>query len=445
MHKYNQVRVCQPCTPSSIKVTDTLQKIRQAAYRMGFNFWDIFSGMEPPGKRYIAVHKFLTVLGGPLKEIIGLGEIELRNLAANFKVTDGRIDFDRFCRMVHPEIPARDKDGYSCENMQKSNKLGVTEENRLLIMLTKIAVACPNLNFLNAQFEDCEKQRKNDGLVSRGSFFRVLTSNQLEMSPFEQELLFEKYKRDSLSMKYLVFVNDLKSIQTLLRQQPAAGTNDVEGFPIVESCLLPRPEGPYTVGQGVKKIFLPGWKGQTAPEEYIQILDKIKEHVIAEKLRIDDLFKQLDGKKLGRIRADTFKNGLEFLRLSRTKFTDMYLSEKEMDMLCDVYADPVDPERVVWQEFVNDVFEDLPSDDLSQWPPLDPNTPSRKPTRLLKPVPPKIVPDLYQDEDGFFKVLGRKLGTRKVNLRKGFAEYDPLVFLFKGSLSVIRTQVDLIR
>lgn len=28
-----------------------------------------------------------------------------------------------------------------------------------------------------------------------------------------------------------------------------------------------------------------------------------------------------------------------------------------MDMLCDVYADPVDPERVVWQEFVNDVFE----------------------------------------------------------------------------------------
>lgn len=90
-------------------------------------------------------------------------------------------------------------------------------------------------------------------------------------------------------------------------------------------------------------------------------------------------------------------------------------------------------------------ISDLPSDDLSQWPPLDPNTPSRKPTRLLKPVPPKIVPDLYQDEDGFFKVLGRKLGTRKVNLRKGFAEYDPLVFLFKGSLSVIRTQVDLIR
>lgn len=56
-------------------------------------------------------------------------------------------------------VPARDKDGYSCENMQKSNKLGVTEENRLLIMLTKIAVACPNLNFLNAQFEDCEKVR----------------------------------------------------------------------------------------------------------------------------------------------------------------------------------------------------------------------------------------------------------------------------------------------
>uniref|UniRef100_A0A0K8SJV0 EF-hand domain-containing protein n=1 Tax=Lygus hesperus TaxID=30085 RepID=A0A0K8SJV0_LYGHE len=415
--------------PAVADVHETLHKIRAAANRVGFNLWDIFRTMEPPGKRVTALHKFLSVLGGPLKDIIGLGEKELRNLAAYFKVNDGRIAYDQFCRMVHNERPKGDEDE-AVENPYTSNKLNVAEENRLLVLLTKIAVSCPKPLLLKPYFMDYELLKKNSGIVTRASFFRVLNFLGLQMSAFEHELLFDKYKCDNLSLKYAAFLNDLNNLRTLLRQQ---GYIDTGGrlypvydptFPNAEASLLPRPEKPHEPGPGLKKVFQPGWKGQTAPEEYLQILDKIKVHVTQERIRVDEIFKSFDPRNLGRIRQEAFKNGLEFMRLAREKFTDMYLSEKEMDRLCYLYADPTDPERVVWQEFVNDIFDDLTPDQLAEWPPLQRERPLRSPASRLPYVPPKVVPDLYRDEDGFFEVLGKKALERKINLRKGFNKYD---------------------
>jgi hypothetical protein len=45
--------------------------------------------------------KFITILSGQLKGIIGLSDQEITELADYFRVQDGRILYKQFCEVIH--------------------------------------------------------------------------------------------------------------------------------------------------------------------------------------------------------------------------------------------------------------------------------------------------------------------------------------------------------
>ncbi|KAL1139679.1 hypothetical protein AAG570_006657 [Ranatra chinensis] len=79
----------------------TMSKIRAAVYRVGFNLWDMFRPLDPNRTSLVSEAKFLSVLLGPLKQIIGLTEQEINELASYFSVSDGRIFYTQFCEVIH--------------------------------------------------------------------------------------------------------------------------------------------------------------------------------------------------------------------------------------------------------------------------------------------------------------------------------------------------------
>jgi hypothetical protein len=52
---------------------------------------------------WIAESKFLSVIAGPLKDVIGLTDTEINELTSYFKVADGRIYYVHFCEMIHDD------------------------------------------------------------------------------------------------------------------------------------------------------------------------------------------------------------------------------------------------------------------------------------------------------------------------------------------------------
>ncbi|CAB3226835.1 unnamed protein product [Arctia plantaginis] len=84
-------------------VWKTCNKIRAAAFRVGLSLWDWYRPLDPEGNSLISESKFVSILAGPLRSVIGLSDDEIAQLADYFRAQDGRVLYHQLCQIIHGE------------------------------------------------------------------------------------------------------------------------------------------------------------------------------------------------------------------------------------------------------------------------------------------------------------------------------------------------------
>ncbi|CAD7090435.1 unnamed protein product [Hermetia illucens] len=321
--------------------------------------------------------KFVNVLA-QFKNVIGLSECEIKEVTDYFKQPDGRVAYEQFCRVVSDEggEHARNMNlisGLEWEDPMHTNNLSDSERRRLCVLLTKIAQTVRLRDVvLMPFFQDYEMVAKNEGAVTLNHFSRVLHFMGILLSEDDFLLLVKRYLRNSYTVNYVSFVKHIEQIDL------------IENFPgrLIDAELpkLPRPEiGAVRVSDvfGVESSFHPVLKPTQCSRESDEILLRIKRHVYENSIRVHDFFDGYDQLRTGYVTKNQFFRVLDNIGISA--LDRLYLTEDEMELVAERYADVNDATRVNWTIFENDINKVFTEKDLD-----------KKPFKIVVAPPPEV-------------------------------------------------------
>ncbi|XP_074039133.1 uncharacterized protein [Leptinotarsa decemlineata] len=361
----------------------TCNKIRAAIFRMGINLFEYFAPLDPHKNCLISESQFISVINGQLRATIGLSEQEVAELADYFRVPDGRIYYTQLCEVIHDSVPKFSENaplvsGLEWEDPLHTNRLSISEERRLSVLLTKIA-SLVNMRkiILRPYFQDYELVSKNNGTVTVAHFARILAYLNILLSADDFNLLVKKYIKDSYTLNYVAFI---AAINQVIQYLNAHGILDLSGdimslFPgrVINAELpkLPRPEiGKISASQlfGKQTIFHPALNEPKKIEHILTIMSMFQSHVLNNRLRVCEFFKDFDPLNSGRITVSQFHRGLDALALSgKQRF---FLSLSDVEAVINQYRDPCDPTRVCWRTFEDDIDQVFTVKELEKVPSL---------------------------------------------------------------------------
>ncbi|KAK9508164.1 hypothetical protein O3M35_007886 [Rhynocoris fuscipes] len=346
------------CDKEPVNIYRTLKKIQAGMFRTGFNLWEIFRNLDPERKCYVTSHKFLTVLNGPLKNLIGLSDEEIIQVSDLFKTSDGQIAYEQFCHLIHDYRPPPSKLDLVQDDPNSVNKSLTRNEERVLYnTLMYIATTVTKRKLvLKPFFQDYEMIKKHSGLVTKTTFYKVLDFMGVKISKFAIDILVKRYERDDYTIKYNAFLSELDEVFQFLEANNYVDSSgrlwDPTKIPLYEKP--PPGSGDQC---GLRQVYLPSWinKSKVDPKEVINIILKFKQHICRNKIRIRDFFKEFDTKDTGRVDVHDFVMGLRWLSYGRVDPVNLFLNAKEIDIIMDLYADPIYPDRKLWKVLEEDL------------------------------------------------------------------------------------------
>lgn len=125
------------------EVWRTCRKIQSAVFQSHINIWKEYQNYDPNRNGLISEAIFIGILG-KYKNLIGLSEFEIRELTDYFRLRDGRIAYDQFCKVIceegpdmkdHPEFV----NGMEWDDPMHVNVIHDNEKRKLILILLKIA------------------------------------------------------------------------------------------------------------------------------------------------------------------------------------------------------------------------------------------------------------------------------------------------------------------
>ncbi|RZC35018.1 uncharacterized protein BDFB_001668, partial [Asbolus verrucosus] len=340
----------------------TCNKIRAAVFRTNLNLWKYFCPLDPNKNCIISESQFISVFSGHLQGILGLSDQEISELADYFRIQDGRIFYTQLCEVIYNSVPDFSKNaplvsGLEWDDPLQVNRLSISEERRLNLLLTKIACVVNMRNLiLRPYFQDYELISKNNGTVTVGHFARVLDYLKILVSADDFNLLLKKYLKDGYTINYIAFIAAIDQIVKYLDQHGVLNlSGDVLSlFPgrIINAELpkLPRPEiGKLLASSifGKQSIFHSSLNEPKQMQDLITTMKRIQRHVLENRLR------DFDSLNSGRITVSQFHRGLDMLGVSGIQ--RLYLSLPEIEAIMIQYRDPCDPSRICWRTFEDDI------------------------------------------------------------------------------------------
>ncbi|CAH1408075.1 unnamed protein product [Nezara viridula] len=422
-----------PCAGNVQSVERTLAKIKAASLRVGFNLWHIFKPLDPHDTNYMSESKFLSILLGPMKSIIGLDPFEIGEMTNYYKIADGRIAYTRLCQEVHEKLsPPGESDEDRKIEMMQSNKLGDKEDQEVKEILARISVSVtPRKLVVKPFFQDFELVKKDSGLVSKNTFVRVVHFMGVPLTTEEISLLLRKYRHDSDTVKYEAFLKEIDEVSQFLAEnqfvdQYGALRDDyfgkVPSLPAMD--MQPVPEGEQ---YGIIKICSDGFPGgAVGAAETSVAFNKIREQVLNEKLNVEDFFMFYDKMNTGRVTSEAMRSCIDWICVSETCFNDLFLTHREVELLVTVYADPTTQDKVLWKVFKNDLEQGIEAKELETWPHRGMVRKSANPYQVLyrPPTPPEDLSYLsLNDVLGHIKECMETFGSSR-KLITAFASRD---------------------
>lgn len=419
----------------------TCNKIWAAIFRMGINLFECFASLDPYKTCLISESKFSSVLNGQLRATIGLSEQEVSELADYFRVPDGRIYYTQLCEILHDNIPNFSENGplvtgLEWEDPMHTNRLSISEERRLNVLMMKIASLIKfRKQILSPYFQDYELISKNNGTVTIGHFARILAHLNILISPDDFNLLVKKLLKDCYTLNYVAFI---KCICQVVQYMDERGLMDLSGGNVkslltggvinAELPKLPRPEiGKIMASRlfGEQNIFHPALKEPKKVEQVFTTITWIQDHVLKNRLRVCEFFDHFDPLRCGRITVSQFHRGLDALALNGRQI--LFLSLIDIQGIIQQYSDPCDPSRVFWQTFEDDINHVFTVRGLEKMPSLTVDPPPKAVRDL-----PKLGGKDWQTvntplrqlcEEAVDKVK-QKIIHRRILLKPVFRDYD---------------------
>ncbi|XP_026669887.1 uncharacterized protein LOC108625584 [Ceratina calcarata] len=420
----------------------TCNKIRAAIFRVGFNLWDFYKPLDPNNNCLISESKFISVLAGPLKDQIGLADKEICDLADYFRVQDGRILYTQFCDIIHSSAPEFDKNkplvtGLEWEDPEHVNRISATEDRKLCLILTQIAVLVNKRRLvLRPYFQDYELVSKNAGTVTFTHFGRILKFLGIVLASEEFRLLIKRFAKDAYTVNYVAFLKALDEVQAYFdkHQMLALGGELVDQFPgriiTAELPKLPRPEiGKLSPSKlfGKQSVFHPVMEEAKSTIPLMEVIRRIQRHILESRIRISEFFKSFDPLNAGKVTITKFRRGLDSLQIS--SIGRLYLAEPEIDALITLYKDPNDPDRVCWRTFEDDIDKVFTVKELEKLPNLKVEAPPKEIAELGR----KGVADWQCEKPGVRELceeallkVRHRVSERRIFIKQFFKDYDRL-------------------
>lgn len=306
----------------------------------------------------------MNILSNKLRGIIGLSNTEIEELTDYFRVQDGRIFYHQFCNVIHSDIPDNSKNddlvsGLEWEDPLHVNRISESEHRRLCVLLTKIAQSVRLRELvLRPYFQDYELISKNNGTVTFAHFSRVLHFLGILLSSDDFQLLLKRFIKDSYTINYVCFLEEIEKIVNYLdtnRMIDYAGDFS-KNFPgrLIDAELpkLPRPEiGRIRISDvfGKETSFHPALNKVKVHKNINEIILRIQRYVMENRIRIHEFFQDFDPLRSGFITKSQFLRGIDAIGISG--LDRMYLSDYELENLCEAYQDELDCSRIDYLTF----------------------------------------------------------------------------------------------
>ncbi|XP_061384699.1 uncharacterized protein LOC116769293 [Danaus plexippus] len=351
-------------------VWKTCNKIRAAVFRVGLNLWDWYRPLDPEGNSLISESKFVSVLAGPLRSVVGLSEAEIAQLADYFRAQDGRVLYHQLCQIIHGEdAGGRDKTSADClleacppPPEPECHKLDQWQLRRLCCLLATIAQRdLP----LRPYFQDYELVAKNDGRITFAHFARILDYIGVIVSPEDFNLLVRRFIKDSYTLDYVEFLKAVEAVKKEGIQGLGPAYNNPKA--VIDTTLpkLSRPEieaGISPTALGHTDVFHPALEPRRPPRHLLDIMMRVQEFVLQRRIRVSEFLRDYDPLNCGRISPQQFLRAMDAMGLQAV------LSEREARCVCAHYTSPNDPVAVCWRTFEDDCDQVFTIKELEKHP-----------------------------------------------------------------------------
>ncbi|XP_022825939.1 uncharacterized protein LOC111355990 [Spodoptera litura] len=412
-------------------VWKTCNKIRAAAFRVGLNLWDWYRPLDPEGNSLISESKFVSILAGPLRSVVGLSDSEIAQLADYFRAQDGRVLYHQLCQIIHGEdAGGRDKTSADCileacppPPEPACHTLDQWQTRRLCCLLATIADRdLP----LKPYFQDYELVAKNDGRITFAHFARILNYIGVVVTADDFNLLVRKFIKDSYTIDYVEFLRAVDAV----KKQGVQGLGPEYQNPsaVIDTTLpkLVRPEveaGLSTAPLGFQETFHPALTQPHPPRQLIDLMLRVQEFVLQRRIRVSEFLRDYDPLNSGRIAPQQFRRGLDAMGLGSV------LSQQEMLCIMRHYLDPNDSQHVCWRTFEDDCDQVFTIKELEKHPGAIAGS-AREAVLELPPrgaAPDRGEGETVDDLDAAQAALLRVRAActeRAIDLRPAFCEHD---------------------
>ncbi|XP_068627218.1 uncharacterized protein [Battus philenor] len=410
-------------------VWKTCNKIRAASFRVGLNLWDWYKPLDPDGNCLLSESKFVSILAGPLRSVIGLSDAEISQLADYFRAQDGRIHYHQLCQIIHGEDPGdRSRTSADClleacppPPEPRCHTLDQWQMRRLCCLLATIAQRdLP----LRPYFQDYELVAKNDGRITFAHFARILNFVGIILSSEDFNLLVRRFIKDSYTLDYVEF---LKAVEAV-KKEGIQGLGAAYQHPgaVIDTTLpkVSRPEieaGRPSSLLGTE-VFHPALQPPKPSRGLLETMLRVQEFVLQRRIRVSEFFRDYDPLNSGRITPQQFRRSLDLMGFGTI------LSEAEVLCVMRHYLDPNDKERICWKTFEDDCDQVFTIKELEKHPEVRPGAMAETIAEL---PPPGSAAEKLNDQDlDLAEAALLRIRTackeRALDLRPIFGDHDDL-------------------
>lgn len=308
--------------------------------------------------------KFLAILSTFHPEF-ELSKDEQKDLVEFFSSDNKKINFKNFIEALQLDADRDHNDkefvsGLEWEDPMHINHLTPFEHRHANLILTKIAHSCRLRDIeLEPYFQDYESMSKNEGTITISHFRRVLNFLGITLGVKEFRLLVKKFMKHNYTVNYCAFLEAIKNIMKWFQDNRHTQCTS-ECYPgsviICDNHRLPRPEfEDVSKHLGIAKPCHPCVNQKRRDVKFEETMLRIKKHILDTSVRSREFFEPFDNLRRGFVTKNQFIRAVESIGISG--LSRLYIAPDDLRKVMEAYEDPMDPDRVNWWKFCDEVDE----------------------------------------------------------------------------------------
>lgn len=229
--------------------------------------------------------------------------------------------------------------------------------------------------------------------------------------------------KNSYTVNYIAFTKHIESIIKYLRENKLMEKSGdiVDKFPgqIVDLMM---PKLPTLNVMKLSDVFEISERPPFTPCETFL---RIQRHVFENRVRVHEFLEPFDRLNCGLITKNQFLRALDNIGLSG--LNRLVLTEREMNIICDRFRDPIDTDRIRWRDFEDEVDKAFTQKHLHKIPMAEVDSPPDNIIRLPRvgegnwQCQPPITRDLLEET---MEKIKTKIRTRRIYFLPFFKDMD---------------------